>query len=67
MSAATTFDFSLTHEVGTSEFLPGLAVEEVKGQLVIPTEDKGLLHSPSTITFRCTEFRRLLEVRRSIC
>lgn len=36
MSAAKTFDFSLTHEVGTSEFLPGLAVEEVKGQLEIP-------------------------------
>ena len=36
MSGLKTFDFALTHEVGSSEFLPGLAVEEVKGQLEIP-------------------------------
>jgi hypothetical protein len=36
MSGFKTFDFALTHDVGTSEFLPGLAVEEVSGQLDIP-------------------------------
>ena len=36
MSGVKTFDFALTHEMGTSEFLPGLAVEEVTGQLEIP-------------------------------
>ena len=36
MAGLKTFDFALTHEAGTSEFLPGLNVEEVTGQLEIP-------------------------------
>ena len=31
-----TFHFDLTHEVGTSQFLPGLNVERTSGQLDIP-------------------------------
>ena len=38
MGGLKTFHFDLTHEVGTSEFLPGLSVEQVAGQLEIPNK-----------------------------
>ena len=38
MAGLKTFHFELTHEVGTSEFLPGLNVEQVAGQLEIPNK-----------------------------
>ena len=38
MGDLKTFQFDLTHEVGTSAFLPGLSVERTVGQLEIPNK-----------------------------